>query len=52
MTTINHADFMVEPGRTVNLANFDPASTADFKTKQHARAKLRGDSAGFATVRS
>jgi PPK2 family polyphosphate:nucleotide phosphotransferase len=43
MTQLNHADFLVETGRTVNLADFDPASTGDFKKKQHAREKLRRD---------
>ena len=43
MKKIDHADLMVEPGRTVNLADFDPRSTSDFKTKHDAQAKLSAD---------
>jgi PPK2 family polyphosphate:nucleotide phosphotransferase len=43
MIQLNHADLLVEPGRTVNLADFDPASTGDFENKHSAREKLRGD---------
>jgi PPK2 family polyphosphate:nucleotide phosphotransferase len=40
---LNHADLLVEPGRIVNLADFDPASTGDFEHKHNAREKLRAD---------
>ena len=43
MKKIDHADLIVEPGRTVNLADFDPRSTSDFKTKHDAQAKLSAD---------
>ena len=50
MTQLNHADLLVEPGRTVHLADFDPASTGNFKNKHHAREKLRGDIARLAAL--
>jgi PPK2 family polyphosphate:nucleotide phosphotransferase len=43
MIQLNHADLLVEPGRIVNLADFDPAATGDFKHKHNAREKLRAD---------
>jgi PPK2 family polyphosphate:nucleotide phosphotransferase len=43
VNSINHADLLVKPGRVVNLAEFDPRSTGDFKTKHHAKAKLHAD---------
>ncbi len=43
MIRLNHTDLRVEPGRIVNLADFDPASTGDFKNKHQAREKLRSD---------
>jgi PPK2 family polyphosphate:nucleotide phosphotransferase len=43
VSSINHADLLVKPGRTVALADFDPRSTGDFKTKHHATAKLHAD---------
>jgi PPK2 family polyphosphate:nucleotide phosphotransferase len=43
MNSINHADLLVTPGRIVDLADFDPRSTGDFKTKHHATAKLHAD---------
>jgi PPK2 family polyphosphate:nucleotide phosphotransferase len=43
MIRLDHADLLVEPGRIVNLADFDPASTGDFKTKARAQEKLRAD---------
>lgn len=51
MTQLNHADFLVEPGRTVCLTDFDPASMGDFKTKYHGREKLRADIARLAELR-
>ena len=50
MTQLNHADLLVEPGRIVKLADFDPASTGDFKNKDHAQEKLRGDIARLAAL--
>jgi hypothetical protein len=50
MTDLNHADLLVEPGSTVHLADFDPASTGNFKNKHHAREKLRGDIARLAAL--
>jgi len=43
MTQLNHADLLADPGRFVNLGDFDPASTGNFKNKRHAREKLRAD---------
>jgi PPK2 family polyphosphate:nucleotide phosphotransferase len=43
MRELNHTDLLVEPGRIVKLADFDPASTGDFKNKHHAREKLHTD---------
>jgi PPK2 family polyphosphate:nucleotide phosphotransferase len=43
MIQLKHTDLLVEQGRIVNLTDFDPASTGDFKNKHHAREKLRGD---------
>lgn len=43
MNQIDRASLRVKPGRTVRLADFDPASTGDFKKKQHAEEKLRSD---------
>jgi len=43
VTSINHADLLVKPGRIVDLKDFDPRSTGDFKTKHHATAKLHAD---------
>jgi PPK2 family polyphosphate:nucleotide phosphotransferase len=43
MIQLNHADLLVEPGRIVKLADFDPASTGDFEHKHNAREKLRAD---------
>jgi PPK2 family polyphosphate:nucleotide phosphotransferase len=48
MIQLNHSDLLVEPGRIVSLADFDPASTGDFTNKHHAREKLRGDIARLA----
>ena len=50
MTELNHADLLVEPGRAVHLADFDPASTGNFKNKHHAREKLGGDIARLAAL--
>ncbi|MFY9779633.1 MAG: polyphosphate kinase 2 family protein [Candidatus Baltobacteraceae bacterium] len=43
MKTIDHADLLVKPGHKVRLADFDPGSTSDFKTKDDAATKLRAD---------
>ncbi len=43
MNSINHADLLVKPGRIVDLADFDPRSTGDFKNKHKAAAKLHAD---------
>ena len=43
MNSINHADLLVKPGRIVDLADFDPRSTSDFKRKHEAAAKLHAD---------
>jgi polyphosphate kinase 2 (PPK2 family) len=50
MTQLNHADLLVQPGCTVHLSDFNPASTGDFKNKQHAREKLRADIARLAAL--
>jgi PPK2 family polyphosphate:nucleotide phosphotransferase len=43
MKGINHADLLVEPGRDISLADFDPALTCDFKRKGDAEEKLLAD---------
>jgi PPK2 family polyphosphate:nucleotide phosphotransferase len=43
VNSINHADLLVKPGRIVDLADFDPRSTSDFKRKHEAAAKLHAD---------
>ncbi|MEO7202685.1 MAG: polyphosphate kinase 2 family protein, partial [Candidatus Tumulicola sp.] len=43
MNSIDHADLLVKPGCIVDLTDFDPRSTGDFKTKHHAAAKLHAD---------
>jgi PPK2 family polyphosphate:nucleotide phosphotransferase len=41
--TIDHADLLAKPGREIRLAEFDAAFTADFKSKEEAKSKLRTD---------
>jgi PPK2 family polyphosphate:nucleotide phosphotransferase len=43
MKGIDHADLLVEPGRDISLADFDPALTCDFKRKSDAEEKLLVD---------
>jgi PPK2 family polyphosphate:nucleotide phosphotransferase len=43
MTSIDHTDFRVKPNHEVHLADFDPGSTGEFKSKNNAQAKLRAD---------
>jgi polyphosphate kinase 2 (PPK2 family) len=43
MTQLDHTDWLVKPGRTVRLEDFDPASTGSFKNKHDAQEKLHGD---------
>lgn len=43
MKSIHHADLLVKPGHNVDLADCDPGSTQDFKTKHDATSKLRAD---------
>jgi PPK2 family polyphosphate:nucleotide phosphotransferase len=43
MIQLDHSGLLVEPGRIVDLTDFDPASTGDFKNKHSAREKLRVD---------
>jgi PPK2 family polyphosphate:nucleotide phosphotransferase len=43
MTHLDHAAFLVEPGRHVDLTEFDPGFTGDFPDKRSARRKLRAD---------
>jgi len=43
MTTIDHTELLVQPGRTVHLAEVDSGSTGDFKKKRNAKQKLRAD---------
>jgi PPK2 family polyphosphate:nucleotide phosphotransferase len=43
MKGIDHADLLVEPGRDISLADFDPALTCDFKRKGDAEEKLLED---------
>jgi PPK2 family polyphosphate:nucleotide phosphotransferase len=47
---IDRAGLRVEPGRIVNLADFDPASTGDFTSKHHAQEKLRADIVRLASL--
>lgn len=43
MSSINHADLLVKPGCSVDLAEFDPRATGAFKNKHDATDKLNGD---------
>jgi PPK2 family polyphosphate:nucleotide phosphotransferase len=43
MKAIDHADLLAQPGRQVQLAQFDPGLTCGFKAKDDAGAKLRAD---------
>jgi PPK2 family polyphosphate:nucleotide phosphotransferase len=43
MIQLDHGTMLVEPGRIVDFADFDPASTGAFRDKHHAREKLRAD---------
>lgn len=43
MNSINPTDLLVKPGCIVDLADCDPRSTGDFKTKHHATARLHAD---------
>jgi PPK2 family polyphosphate:nucleotide phosphotransferase len=43
MPKIDHADLLAKPGHDIDLADFDPAFTADFKNKHDAREKLGDD---------
>jgi PPK2 family polyphosphate:nucleotide phosphotransferase len=41
--TIDRGALLVEPGKAVVLADYDPCSTGDFETKGDAQKKLRAD---------
>jgi PPK2 family polyphosphate:nucleotide phosphotransferase len=43
MPKIDHTDLLAKPGHDVNLADFDPAFTSDFKHKHDAKDKLGDD---------
>lgn len=43
MKSIDHADLLVKPGCSVNLADLDPGATQGFKHKDDASEKLRAD---------
>lgn len=43
MTTLDHNELIVKPGRDVGLANFDSTSTGTFHTKHHASTRLQTD---------
>lgn len=40
---LRDADLLATPGRHIELGNFDPASTGNFKDKREAREKLCAD---------
>ena len=40
---MNHKNFIVPPGRKIDLKDFDPAFTSGYKNKEDAQAKLEAD---------
>lgn len=50
LTAINHADLIAQPGRHIDLRDFDPGLTCDFKNKNDARAKLSADIENLAAL--
>lgn len=40
---MKHTHFIVPPGATIRLKNYDPGFTGSYKTKEEASAKLRQD---------
>lgn len=43
MSSIHHADLLVKPGSSVDLADFDPRATGGLKNKDDATDKLHAD---------
>ena len=43
MTQRDYAELSVQPCEDIDLADFDPGSTGNFKSKRHARTQLRAD---------
>lgn len=40
---MNHADFLVQPGKSIRLKDFDPGSTGGYKNKDELAGKLAED---------
>lgn len=47
---IDHADFIVPPGTTIRLADYDPAFTSHIPDKEHAAERLAADVDALAAV--
>ena len=47
---LDHKPFVVPPGQTVRLQDFDPGYTAGFKNKEEAREALSEDVSGLAAA--
>ena len=40
---MNHDRFIIKPGKTIRLKDYDPGFTAHYRDKNEASAKLRND---------